>query len=180
MENAGKQVTDAEMRNAMQNKGLGTPATRAAVIEKADCNRIYCQGRRKNLTATEKGTALIDIVSTQLKSPELTGEWEKKLLDIEYGKYHSSTFMQEIAKLTQNIITEIKQASVSDFKAVKPASTSIGSCPLCKSPVVENKKAYGCSNWKSGCKFVIWKTIAGKKITQAQAKKDSEGQKRFD
>jgi DNA topoisomerase-3 len=174
MENAGKQVTDAEMRNAMQNKGLGTPATRAAVIEKLIATG-YIVRQKKNLTATEKGAALIDIVSTQLKSPELTGEWEKKLLDIEYGKYHSSTFMQEIAKLTQDLITEIKQASVSDFKAVKPASTSIGSCPLCKSPVVENKKAYGCSNWKSGCKFVIWKTIASKKITQAQAKKILKG-----
>ncbi len=174
MENAGRQIEDEAMREAMKGKGLGTPATRAAIIEKL-IKTGYIKRQKKTLIATDKGKALIDIVTPAIKNPEMTGEWEKKLLDIEQGKCHASLFMQEIIKFAENIVDEIKQAPVSDFKALENAKASIGSCPICKSPVIENKKAYGCSAWKQGCKFVIWKQIAGKKISQAQAKKIMEG-----
>lgn len=168
MENAGRNIEDEELREAMQGKGLGTPATRAAIIEKL-INTGYITRQKKNLIATDKGKILIDIVSPTLKNPELTGDWEKKLNDIEQGRYHDSLFMQEIRQFTTDIVTDItsQKATASSFNTSK----GIGTCPLCGKPVTENKKAYGCSGWKEGCKFTIWKQIAGKKISQAQAKK---------
>lgn len=168
MENAGRTIEDEAMREAMKGKGLGTPATRAAIIEKL-ISTGYIERQKKLLAATEKGKILIDIVSPGLKNPELTGEWEKKLLDIERGKFQPDQFMQEIKQFAQGIITEIKsqQPTTVSFTADK----GIGPCPLCGRPVIENKKAYGCSGWQEGCRFVIWKKVAGKKISQAQAKK---------
>lgn len=168
MENAGRNIEDEELREAMQGKGLGTPATRAAIIERL-ISTGYIERQKKALVATEKGKILIDLVAPLLKDPEMTGEWEKKLMDIEHGRYHSSLFMQEIRQFTTDIVTDIKsqKATASSFNTSK----GIGTCPLCGKPVTENKKAYGCSDWKSGCKFTIWKTIAGKKVSQAQAKK---------
>lgn len=168
MENAGRTIEDEAMREAMKGKGLGTPATRAAIIEKL-ISTGYIERQKKLLAATEKGKILIDIVSPGLKNPELTGEWEKKLLDIERGKFQPDQFMQEIKQFAQGIITEIKsqQPTTVSFTTDK----GIGPCPLCGRPVIENKKAYGCSGWQEGCRFVIWKKVAGKKISQAQAKK---------
>ncbi len=168
MENAGKQVEDEELREAMKGKGLGTPATRAAIIEKL-ISTGYIARQKKALVATDKGKTLIDIVSPRLKDPEMTGDWEKKLNDIEQGKYHSSLFIQEIGQFATDIVTDIKSQKTTTANFT--TSKGIGTCPLCGKPVVENKKAFGCSDWKSGCKFTIWKTIAGKKISQAQAKK---------
>ncbi len=168
MENAGKQVEDEELREAMKGKGLGTPATRAAIIEKL-ISTGYITRQKKALVATDKGKILIDIVSPRLKDPEMTGEWEKKLIDIEQGKYHSTLFLQEIKQFTQDVVNEIKaqEAATTSFTPRE----GIGVCPLCGKPVIENKKAYGCSGWKEGCKFTIWKQIAGKHISQAQARK---------
>lgn len=172
MENAGKQINDESMREAMKGKGLGTPATRAAIIEKL-ISTEYIERKKKALVATEKGKVLIDIVSPTLKNPEMTGDWEKKLLDIEQGKYHASLFMQEIQRFTQDVVAEIKaQETVAVSFSTRE---SIGTCPLCGKPIIESKKGYGCSGWKEGCKFVIWKEIAGKKISQAQAKKILKG-----
>lgn len=168
MENAERQVEDEELREAMKGKGLGTPATRAAIIEKL-IQVGYVARQKKTLIATDKGKVIIDIVSPTLKNPEMTGEWEKKLLDIEHGKYHSSLFMQEIKQFTTNIVAEIKaqEATTANFTTHE----SLGTCPLCDKSVVEGKKGYGCSGWKEGCKFVIWKEIANKKISQTQARK---------
>jgi len=168
MENAGRNIEDEELREAMKGKGLGTPATRAAIIEKL-ISVGYIERQKKSLVSTNKGRALIDLVAPKLKNPELTGEWEQKLIDMEQGKYQSDQFMREIKQFAQGIITEIKsqQPTTVSFTADK----GIGPCPLCGRPVIENKKAYGCSGWREGCKFVIWKKIAGKKISQAQAKK---------
>ena len=168
MENAGRQIEDEELREAMRGKGLGTPATRAAIIEKL-ISTGYIARQKKALVATDKGKALIDIVAPTLKNPVLTGEWEKKLLDIEQGKYHSSLFMREIRSFIEEIIVEIKAQEAVSGSYI--AGKSLGNCPMCGKPVIENKKAYGCSGWKEGCKFAIWKTIAGKSISQAQARK---------
>ena len=168
MENAGKQVEDEELREAMKGKGLGTPATRAAIIEKL-ISTGYITRQKKALVATDKGKILVDLVSPRLKDPEMTGEWEKKLIDIEQGKYHSTLFLQEIKQFTQDVVDEIKaqEAATTSFTARE----GTGVCPLCGKPVIENKKAYGCSGWKEGCKFTIWKQVAGKNISQAQARK---------
>lgn len=168
MENAGRQVEDAEIREVLQGKGLGTPATRAAIIEKL-ISTGYIERQKKTLIATDKGKLLIDLVAPTLKNPELTGDWEKKLLDIEQGKYHSSLFMQEIRQFATEIVTDVKsqEAVTSSFTSSK----GIGTCPLCGKPIIENKKAYGCSGWKEGCNFTVWKKVAGKTISKAQAKK---------
>lgn len=167
MENAGRTVEDEALREAMRGKGLGTPATRAAIIEKL-IQTGYITRQKKSLVATDKGKTLIDIVSPQLRDPVLTGEWEKKLLDIEQGKYHSSLFIQEIASFIGQIVNDIKAQADVNFVTTKEV---LGTCPNCGKPVIEGKKGYGCSGWKEGCKFVVWKEIAGKKVSEAQAKK---------
>jgi len=167
MENAGKQMDDKELQEAMQGKGLGTPATRAAIIEKLIAVE-YITRQKKNLVPTDKGKYLITKVSPLLKNPEMTGEWEKKLLDIEHGKYHSKIFLDEIKQMTTDIVADIKKQEV---VYMTPIKDSLGACPLCGKAVIAGKMAFGCSAWKQGCKFTIWKKIAGKKISEAQAKK---------
>jgi len=168
MENVGLKVEDEELREAMKGKGLGTPATRAAIIEKL-IQVGYVIRQKKTLVPTEKGKLLIDLVEPRLKDPELTAEWEKKLMDIEQGRYHSSQFMAEIKELARDTLSEI--ASQEAATVAFAEKDSLGNCPLCGKPVFENKKAYSCSGWKEGCRFVIWKVTAGKKITPTQAKK---------
>lgn len=166
MENAGRNLDDENLREAMKGKGLGTPATRAAIIEKL-IDVGYVTRNKKNLVPTDKGKNLIGIVTPQLKDPEMTGEWEQKLLDIEQGKYHSKLFMESIKELTGVIVAEVK---CREPVARLQSRETIGSCPLCGKAVVEGKKGYGCSGWREGCKFVIWKTVAGKRITETNAR----------
>jgi DNA topoisomerase-3 len=166
MENAGRNIDDESLREVMKGKGLGTPATRAAVIEKL-ISTAYVMRMKKVLIPTKKGKYLIDKVAAELKDPEMTGEWEQKLLDIEQGKYHSKPFMDDIKAFTRAIVEEIKkQEEVIPI----PSDSIVGVCPLCGKAVIEGKKAYGCTGWQEGCKFVIWKAVAGKRITAATAK----------
>lgn len=165
MENASKQIDSAELREAMRGKGLGTPATRAAIIEKL-IKTGFLERKNKTLLSTNKGRYLISIVSPELADPELTANWESKLMEIEAGDYPANQFCAEIRELTQGVVAQVKSSA-----APPREKESLGTCPICGQPVVENAKAYGCSAWKEGCKFVIWKQIAGKKITRPQAKK---------
>ena len=170
MENAGKNISDEALRDAMKGKGLGTPSTRAAIIEKLIAVE-YIERQKKLLVPTEKGKHLIDIVSLRLKDPELTGEWEKKLLDMEQNKYNSVAFMDEIKQLTTDIVNDAKSSERVYTRKAIAAEDILGVCPICGQPVIEGKKAYGCSAWREGCKFTIWKEISAKKISQTQAKK---------
>jgi DNA topoisomerase-3 len=165
MENVGRKMEE-ELREAMKGKGLGTPATRAAIIEKL-IQSGYVIRQKKILVPTEKGKAIIDLAEPKLKDPELTAEWEKKLLDIEQGKYHSSQFLSEIKEFAQSTVGGIAAQDTVAFIEKE----GLGNCPLCGRPVAEGKKGYGCSGWKEGCRFVVWKEIAGKKITSTQVKK---------
>lgn len=147
MDTAGKLVEEAELREALKEKGLGTPATRAAIIETL-LKRNYIQREKKNLTATELGRYLVAIIQDQnLKSPELTGEWEAKLNKIEAGQASPEKFMREIADYTRNIIQS------SDNKVVD--DSVFGKCPRCGQPIILGKAAYGCSAWRQGCRFVL-------------------------
>lgn len=166
MENAGRVIENESLRKAIQGKGLGTAATRASVIEKL-IDVGYITRQKKILLPTDKGQRLIDYVVPQLKDPEMTAEWEQRLLDIEQGKYDSKFFLDEIKSYTKGVIEELKTRE--PVKAPDLKQKSLGKCPLCGQSVVEGKKGYGCSAWKEGCKFVIWKEIAGKKITMRQA-----------
>lgn len=167
MENAGKQVDKEELAEAMKERGLGTPATRAATFEKLKKDN-YIQVEKKNLVSTQKGRDLIAAINVQeLKSPELTGEWEYKLKQMEQGQYDPQTFMNEIRTFTHNIIGQLTSQTVTIAQAEKE---NLGNCPLCGQPIVESPKAFGCSGWKAGCKFTIWKEISGHKMSPAQVR----------
>jgi len=156
METAGKEVSDKELRNALKEKGLGTPATRASIIETL-LSRKYIKRSAKNIVSTPDGQKLISLVDDQrLKSPELTGEWESQLKQIENYEYDAKTFMKDVTQYIQEIVG----FEVADGKS----ESGWGACPLCKSAIIEGKKAYGCSSWKSGCTFVLPKEYKGIEI----------------
>ncbi|MFT4900783.1 MAG: DNA topoisomerase-3 [Lentimonas sp.] len=147
METAGKIVTDEALKEALKDKGVGTPATRASIIEVL-IQRNYIERKKKNLISTESGRGLISLVRDErLKSPELTGEWEFRLKQIERGEYDAAQFMSEVAGYTREIL-ECTAAKTIDLK-------QLGPCPLCNAPVMRGRMAYGCSRWKQGCKFVL-------------------------
>ena len=150
METAGKLVDDDQLKEALKSKGLGTPATRAAIIETL-LKRRYIRREKKILLGTDLGRYLVAIVGdVDLKSPELTGQWEAKLRDIEAGRLTPERFMEEIAKYTARIVRETDVGRIDEH--------GWGSCPRCGSPVIQGKRGYGCSAWKDGCKFVLWPT----------------------
>ena len=150
METAGKQVEDEQLREALKEKGLGTPATRAAIIETL-LKRRYIEREKKNLLATDLGRYLIALVRDRdLKSPELTGQWEAKLREIEAGGLRPERFMKAIAEYTAQIIRSGEAAVVDEQR--------FGDCPRCGSQVIQGNRGYGCSAWKDGCKFVLWPT----------------------
>jgi len=157
METAGKTCDDEELREALKEKGLGTPATRASIIEILIKRKYICR-QKKNILSTDSGKHLISIISDdRLKSPDMTGEWESKLKKIEQSQYDAETFMKDIIDFTKKIKEE----------ASKPVydQNILGNCPLCQNQIIEGKKGYGCSDWKNGCKFVLWKEIYGLEIT---------------
>ncbi len=147
MEAAGKVVEDEALQEAMKEKGLGTPATRAGIIEIL-IKREYIQKQKRLLSATAKGEDLIRLLSPQktLTSPELTGEWEFKLKQIEQGNLPAVHFMAEVARYAEQIITTLNDAKAN-------AQLGLGPCPLCGRPVIAGKTGFGCSAWRSGCPF---------------------------
>ena len=179
METAGKQIEDEELREAIKDSGLGTPATRAQILERL-IKVGYIVREKHKLVPTEKGQLLISYIQDkELLSPELTGEWEKKLNDMAHKKYSRNKYIEGIKAFTNKIVQNVKESDYSDTQNVPNGNApnaivtaGLGKCPSCGGAVVENKKAYGCSNWRSNnCKFAIWKTIAGKTITETTAKK---------
>lgn len=170
MERAGNTLDDAELRRAMKESGLGTPATRASIIEKL-IKSNYIVRERKNLVPTAKGRALIEAVSFEpLKSAQLTGQWEAKLTAIASGKLERSSFMHEIHTLTRELTDTFLSQSVELSEELQAQEAEIlGQCPLCRAPVTEGHKAYSCATGRD-CEFVIFKTIAGKKISAGLVK----------
>lgn len=167
METAGKYVEDEELREAMKDRGLGTPATRAGIIERL-IQVGYVKRDKKNLVPTTKGIELINILPVEaVKSPSMTGEWEYKLNLIEKGKISPEEFLREIADFTIQTVNELKKGTKQE---IRKEDEVVGKCPKCGSPVVKNKKGWGCSNWWNGCQFQIWGEICGKKLTQAIVK----------
>ena len=168
MENAGRAMDDENLREVMRGKGLGTPATRAETIERLVAVG-YVNRQKKVLLPTDKGKRLIELVDPRLKSPEMTAEWEQSLLSIEQGRYHSKPFLDEIKNITMGIVSELK--SQEPVPKSIPEQFILGLCPLCGKPVIQNRNGYGCSAWREGCKFMIWKDISGKVISQAAARR---------
>jgi DNA topoisomerase III len=175
METAGKLIDDEELREAMKESGLGTPATRAETIETL-IRREYIERAGKDLTPTPKGLQVITMLEEHpLTSPELTGNWEKRLTDIEHGTDDRGTFIDDIADFTRATVEKIAEL---DKEKLRPERVELGLCPRCGAEtgeiIKENSKAYGCTSWKSreepGCGFVIWKRVAGRTLTPELAR----------
>lgn len=162
MESAGKTCDDDELREALKEKGLGTPATRASIIETL-IRRNYLQRQKKALLSTEAGRYLISLIGDQrLKSAAMTGEWESKLKKIERSAYDPDQFMAEIISFTRHMLEIGVQPGIDE--------TRLGDCPLCGQDVIEGRQGYGCSRWKAGCRFVLWKQVFGVTITSHLAR----------
>ena len=110
--------------------------------------RQYVERKKKSLISTESGRGLISLIQDErLKSPELTGDWEFRLKQMERGEYDAVQFMTEVGDYTREIL------QCTSAKTVNPAN--LGACPICNEPVIRGKSAYGCSAWKQGCQFVL-------------------------
>src|SRR5207302_9703583 len=163
MEAAGKLVEDEELRDAMKEKGLGTPATRAAIIETL-ISAHYLVRQGKELQPTPKAIQTITLLKNavpELTSPELTGDWEFRLREIEHRKLTRDAFMRDIRKLTNDIVGKAKHFHPDEHM---PDTKPFGQCPKCGSPIVERFKSFTCTN--DECDFTIWKTIAGRLLTR--------------
>ncbi len=259
MESAGKQMGNEELREVMKDAGLGTPATRAATIERL--KKVgYIEMKGKKILITDKGKMAIDLIRNAgvdlLASPEMTGQWERRLHQISKGEAAQEKFMDNVKKFTLSIIDKVRQqppapanafgeeargkrtgskgatrsggasgsittqraarapsrrtnnsggassleqvpsgaggrtaaasgsagssssARAARASSAEPSGTSpgqrqaLGSCPRsnCGGSIIEGRKGYGCSNYKQGCGFVVWKEYAGKQITETMLK----------
>ena len=167
METAGKLVEEEELREAMKDSGIGTPATRAAIIERL-IQVGYVERDGRALIVTEKGLNVIKLLGEHaLTSPGLTGEWEHRLARIETGNDSRKAFMGDIVKFTSETVSELD----SRLKGVRIPRAQLGPCPVCGREIVENRKAYSCwSRDDPGCGLVIWKSKAGKSLPVSVAR----------
>lgn len=217
MESAGKQLENEELREAMKDAGLGTPATRAATIERLK-NVGYITMQGKKITVTQKGRTAVELIRRAgvelLTSPEMTGQWERRLYQISKGEAAREKFMENVRRFTVSIIEKVRTQQKADASmfgteeadkgsrrggsrngtgggktarsgtgerrtaAAKAAADGkppaaglepLAPCPRegCGGQLIEGRKGYGCTHYKQGCGFVIWKEFSGKKISPA-------------
>ena len=172
MEAAGAE----EMPKEAERRGIGTPATRAAIIEKlVQKGFVERRGDKKTkiLIPTSKGEALVTVVPEQIQSPSMTAEWEEKLLLMERGGYEPRQFMGEIAAMVSDLVRDSKRVDGAETFLPQKGAV-IGSCPACGAEVLDRPKGYFCSNKE--CRFALWKNnryfdSIGKKLTSAIAGK---------
>ena len=172
---AMESASSDEFPAGVERKGIGTPATRAAIIEKlVQKGFIERRGDKKTkyLCSTDKGNALVTVVPEQIQSPSMTADWEEKLLKIEHGEYDSDAFMGEISSMVSGLVKTyeaVKGANV----LMQPERKVIGSCPACGGDVCETAKGWFCRD--KGCRFALWKEnrffqTLGKQMTEELAK----------
>jgi DNA topoisomerase-3 len=165
MEGAGKLVEDEELRDAMKERGLGTPATRAVIIEKLIAEEYVLRNGR-DLQATPKAFSLLTLLKgleiPELTSPELTGEWEYKLKEMEHGKLSRQQFMRGIADMTKHIVARAK-AHESDTVPGEYATLETP-CPACGGQIKENYKKFQCQS----CDFALWRILSGRQFEPAE------------
>ena len=196
METAGKQIEDEELKEALKENGIGRPSTRAAIIETL-FKRAYIRKEKKKIIPTPMGIDLIGVIQNPtLKSPELTGQWEKKLRQIEGGSFSADAFLRELKQLVQEMAQEVKadrqvmqieaqpkptasptvatpadksKKAIAAAQTAKPTTGEIGTCPVCKvGPVLKGAQAYGCARWKEGCLFRLPIAFKNKTLTEKQ------------
>ncbi|WP_022823336.1 type IA DNA topoisomerase [Hymenobacter norwichensis] len=196
METAGRNVDDDELRLAMKENGIGRPSTRAAIIETL-FKRGYIIREKKKILPTATGVELIGLIrNPTLKSAELTGQWERKLRQIESGNLDAGLFLDELKQLVREMVQEVKQdgsgrgitvskTELADLTGQKKAAAvkatppkaaltpavpgALGACPACGSGhVLRGKTAFGCSRWREGCQFRLPTEFEGKKLTDKQ------------
>jgi DNA topoisomerase-3 len=183
METAGKQVDDEDLRELMKENGIGRPSTRANIIETL-FKRQYIVRNKKQVLPTPTGIQLIETIQNELiKSAELTGSWEKQLKDIEKGTFTAGAFIKNMKRMVEALVTEVRSetrhANISHVGNVqkeavkveqkKAAGILAEACPKCKKGnLIKGKSAYGCSEYKSGCDFVLPYVFSDKKITESQ------------
>ncbi|MFF2887424.1 DNA topoisomerase 3 [Paenibacillus sp. NPDC057967] len=231
MESAGKQIEDEEVRDAMKDSGLGTPATRAATIERLK-NVGYVTMQGKRIMISQKGRTAIELIRAAgvelLTSPEMTGMWERRLNEIARGSASDATFMENVKKFATMIVDKVRQQARADIKAFEgdekpgkgksargqrstrstssgrtsrtssgpsgasssapakstavkeraeaPGDGTIAACPRpgCGGRLFMGRKGYGCTHYRSGCSFVIWKESFGRSLTDAQVRAIAE------
>lgn len=172
---AMESASSDEFPAGVERKGIGTPATRAAIIEKlVQKGFIERRGDRKTkfLCSTDKGNALVTVVPEQIQSPSMTADWEEKLLKIEHGEYDSDAFMGEISSMVSGLVKTYEAVKGADV-LMQPERKVIGSCPACGSDVCEMAKGWFCRD--KSCKFALWKEnrffqTLGKQMTEELAK----------
>lgn len=154
METAGAE----DMPEDAERKGLGTPATRAATLEKL-VSAGFVQRKKKQLIPTEKGKNLIAVLPDNIKSPILTAEWESMLKQVEHGELSATSFMDQIADMSRTLVKEhtTPEERFADLfpSSRETAHEAVGVCPRCGAPVYEGKKGFFCDNRE--CSFALWK-----------------------
>ena len=172
---AMESASSDEFPAGVERKGIGTPATRAAIIEKlVQKGFIERRGDKKTkyLCSTDKGNALVTVVPEQIQSPSMTADWEEKLLKIEHGEYDSDAFMGEISSMVSGLVKTYEAVKGADV-LMQPERKVIGSCPACGGDVCETAKGWFCRD--KGCRFALWKEnrffqTLGKQMTEELAK----------
>ncbi|HQF49004.1 MAG TPA: DNA topoisomerase, partial [Flavobacterium alvei] len=183
METAGKQVDDEDLRELMKENGIGRPSTRANIIETL-FRRQYIIRNKKQVLPTPTGIQLIDTIQNELvKSAELTGSWEKQLKDIEKGTFTAGAFIKNMKQMVETLVYEVRsetrRANISHTQSIQKQEAVVEKkkadgilaevCPKCKkATLIKGKSAYGCGDYKAGCRFVLPYTFADKKISENQ------------
>ena len=157
MENIDRRIDDKELKTYVKDRGLGTPATRADIIEGL-ISAKYIKRKKKQIYITDFGKNFIRILPDNLKSAELTAHWEQELADIEQGKCGEEDFMSEIIQNVNDVIEndEVTAAENSTDNTETEQPAEVGKCPWCGSPVREGPKAFYCSD-RENCDFFIYK-----------------------
>ena len=167
MERAG----GSDIPDDAERRGLGTPATRAAVIEKL-VSAGFVERKGKSLIPTKAGINLVSVLPEPLTSPMLTAEWEQRLTSIAKGEADPVDFLDGIREMVRELVTTYSQVSEEGQKLFAPEKEVIGTCPRCGQPVYEGKKNFACSD--RSCGFVLWKndrfwTSRKKELTKKMA-----------
>ena len=167
METAGKDIDDVELREAMKDSGIGTPATRASIIERL-ISVDYIERDGRALHATEKGVQVIRLLDNHaLTSAQLTGDWERRLGLIEEGKDDRAHFMKDIAKFATDTVAELDK--LKGVQIERAQARALPACAAARSS--RTARAYSCwSKDDPGCGYVIWKKKAGKNLPVSVAK----------